>query len=103
MPGEAMRKLVGRDPETVRRQPFLAGLGRGPLAVVEGEPGIGKTALWEAALPEVAQAQVLLARRRHDGQPLARPKRFPGAGHLVVLERAHEIAGAITQFVASCA
>jgi pimeloyl-ACP methyl ester carboxylesterase len=29
-----------------------------------------------------------------DGIPQARLQRFPGAGHLVVLERAHQIAGA---------
>jgi pimeloyl-ACP methyl ester carboxylesterase len=33
-----------------------------------------------------------------DGIPQARLRRFPGAGHLVVLERAHQIARAITQF-----
>jgi pimeloyl-ACP methyl ester carboxylesterase len=38
-----------------------------------------------------------------DGIPQASLQRFPGAGHLVVLERAHEIAGAITQFTPSCA
>jgi non-heme chloroperoxidase len=38
-----------------------------------------------------------------DGIPQARLQRFPGAGHLVVLERAHQIAGAITQFTSSCA
>jgi non-heme chloroperoxidase len=38
-----------------------------------------------------------------DGIPQARLQRFPGAGHLVVLERAHQIAGAITQFTPSCA
>jgi pimeloyl-ACP methyl ester carboxylesterase len=37
-----------------------------------------------------------------NGIPHAKLQRFPGAGHLVVLERAHQIAGAVTQFVASC-
>jgi non-heme chloroperoxidase len=36
-----------------------------------------------------------------DGIPQARLQRFPGAGHLIVLERAHQITGAITQFTAS--
>jgi pimeloyl-ACP methyl ester carboxylesterase len=38
-----------------------------------------------------------------DGIPQASLQRFPGAGHLVVLERAHQIAGTITQFTPSCA
>jgi pimeloyl-ACP methyl ester carboxylesterase len=38
-----------------------------------------------------------------DGIPQARLQRFPGAGHLIVLERAHQIAAAITQFTPSCA
>jgi non-heme chloroperoxidase len=37
-----------------------------------------------------------------DGISQARLQRFPGAGHLVVLERAHQIAEAVTEFVASC-
>jgi non-heme chloroperoxidase len=37
-----------------------------------------------------------------DGIPQARLQRFPGAGHLVVLERAHQIAEAVTDFAASC-
>jgi 3-oxoadipate enol-lactonase len=45
--------------------------------------------------PEHAQALA-------DGIPEARLQRFPGAGHLVVLERAHQIAEAVTEFVASC-
>jgi pimeloyl-ACP methyl ester carboxylesterase len=36
-----------------------------------------------------------------DGIPQARLQRFPGAGHLMVLERAHQIALAVTQFTAS--
>jgi pimeloyl-ACP methyl ester carboxylesterase len=46
--------------------------------------------------PEHAQALA-------DGIPEARLQRFPGAGHLVVLERAGQIALAVTEFVASCA
>ena len=38
-----------------------------------------------------------------DGIPQARLRRFPGAGHLVVLERAEQIALAVTEFVAGCA
>jgi pimeloyl-ACP methyl ester carboxylesterase len=38
-----------------------------------------------------------------DGIPRATLQRFPGAGHLVQLERAEQIASAITEFVASCA
>ena len=38
-----------------------------------------------------------------DGIPQASLQRFPGAGHLIVLERAHQIAAAITQFTPSCA
>ena len=38
-----------------------------------------------------------------DGIPQASLQRFPGAGHLVVLERAHQIAEAITHFTPRCA
>jgi pimeloyl-ACP methyl ester carboxylesterase len=38
-----------------------------------------------------------------DGIPQASLQRFPNAGHLVVLERAHQIALAVTEFTASCA
>jgi pimeloyl-ACP methyl ester carboxylesterase len=37
-----------------------------------------------------------------DGIPQASLQRFPGAGHLVVLERAHQIAPTVTEFAASC-
>jgi non-heme chloroperoxidase len=46
--------------------------------------------------PEHAQALA-------DGIPEARLQRFPGAGHLVILERAHQLAGVITQFMPRCA
>jgi Cdc6-like AAA superfamily ATPase len=46
-----MWQLVGRDAEIARLSAFLTGLADGPAAlVVEGEPGMGKTALLEAAL-----------------------------------------------------
>jgi pimeloyl-ACP methyl ester carboxylesterase len=37
-----------------------------------------------------------------NGIPHAKLQRLPGAGHLMVLERAYQIALAVTQFVASC-
>jgi pimeloyl-ACP methyl ester carboxylesterase len=40
------------------------------------------------------------ARTLADGIPQASLQRFPGAGHLVILERALQIAGAVTQFAA---
>ena len=60
--------LVGRDSETA----MLVGLmtevasGRGSSVLIEGEPGIGKSALVRAALGEVAEADCLL-------EPLGRP------------------------------
>src|SRR5262245_35850645 len=58
-----MLGLVGRDAETSRLRAFLAGLADGPSAlVIEGEPGIGKTALWEAATGVAAGALVLRTR-----------------------------------------
>ena len=38
-----------------------------------------------------------------DGIPQAGLQRFPGAGHMVMLERAEQIALAVTDFVATCA
>jgi DNA-binding CsgD family transcriptional regulator len=57
-----MGRLVGRERETARLRAFLADLAGGPSAlVVEGEPGIGKTALLEAALIQAAGRRVLRA------------------------------------------
>jgi DNA-binding CsgD family transcriptional regulator len=45
--------LVGREPELGAAGEFLAGLRAGPRGlVIEGEAGIGKTAVWRAALAE---------------------------------------------------
>lgn len=46
-----MSRLVGREDDAARLRAFLARLADGPSAlVVEGEPGIGKMALFEAAV-----------------------------------------------------
>src|SRR6266508_3617703 len=58
-----MGQLVGREDETARLHAFVAELAGGPSAlVVEGEPGIGKTALFEALLAQAAGPRVLRAR-----------------------------------------
>jgi hypothetical protein len=58
-----MLGLVGREAEVSRLRAFLAGLADGPSAlVIEGEPGIGKTALWEAAVSVAAGTLVLRTR-----------------------------------------
>jgi DNA-binding CsgD family transcriptional regulator len=58
-----MRQLVGREGETARLRAFVAELAGGPSAlVVEGESGIGKTALLEAILAQAAGPSVLRAR-----------------------------------------
>jgi predicted ATPase len=55
-----MVRLVGREREAARLRRFMAGLGGGPsVLVVEGEAGIGKTALLEAALEQAAGPRVL--------------------------------------------
>jgi DNA-binding CsgD family transcriptional regulator len=49
--------VIGRDEELAQVRAVIAGLGAGPQAlVVEGEPGIGKTAVWLAALETAATA-----------------------------------------------
>jgi DNA-binding CsgD family transcriptional regulator len=61
-------RLVGRYPELARLREFLAGCAHGPSAlVIEGVPGIGKTAVLEATLsgllpPGAAAPRVLRAR-----------------------------------------
>src|SRR5919109_2238226 len=45
--------VIGRDEELGSLQAFLADVDEGPTALVlSGEPGIGKTILWEAAVEE---------------------------------------------------
>src|SRR6266508_2216414 len=55
-----MGQLVGREDETARLHAFVAELAGGPSAlVVEGEPGIGKTALFEALLAQAAEPHLV--------------------------------------------
>jgi Cdc6-like AAA superfamily ATPase len=61
--------LVGRDEELDAVRAFLADVVDGPAALVlAGEPGIGKTVLWEAGVDEArgAFACVLVCR----GEPI---------------------------------
>jgi DNA-binding CsgD family transcriptional regulator len=56
-----LRRLVGRGPELALVGRFLAGCGTGSSAlVIEGEPGVGKTALFEAALAAVPDGLTVL-------------------------------------------
>ena len=49
--------VIGRDEELAATRAFLAGVQEGPRElVIEGEPGIGKTAVWGAALAEAASS-----------------------------------------------
>jgi len=67
-----MRGIVGRDPdiEAVRR--FVSGDGRGAL-FLEGEPGIGKTTVWQAGVDAAQEsgAVVLLTRPSESEASLA--------------------------------
>src|SRR4051794_31560659 len=50
-PGVVTGNLVGREVETRTIEEFLERAESGPqILVLTGEPGIGKSALWEAAL-----------------------------------------------------
>lgn len=52
-PREAARNVVGRDVELARVAGFLDGVSVAPSALlIEGEPGIGKTTVWAAAIGE---------------------------------------------------
>ena len=47
--------IIGRDAELGEAEAFVAGLATGPSAlVIEGEPGIGKSALWNHLLEAAA-------------------------------------------------
>ena len=50
-------ELQGRERELETLAAYVDAVREGPRGfVVEGEPGIGKTTLWEAALPQRASA-----------------------------------------------
>jgi AAA ATPase domain len=53
--------LLGREPETTRLDELISAAagGRGGALVVEGEPGVGKTALLEDAVQRASQLSVL--------------------------------------------
>jgi hypothetical protein len=56
-------QLIARKPELARLLAFLADCAHGPAwLVVEGEPGIGKTAVFEAALAACSGLRLLRVR-----------------------------------------
>jgi hypothetical protein len=61
MPGA----LVGRDAELARARGFLDGIAVEPGALlVEGEPGIGKTTVWAAAITEAESRGIRVLQAR---------------------------------------
>jgi DNA-binding CsgD family transcriptional regulator/DNA polymerase III delta prime subunit len=50
-------QIIGREHESSLVQAFLGDIGEGPAALLlSGEPGIGKTLLWEAGIARAAQS-----------------------------------------------
>lgn len=74
-------ELVGRQADLERAQTWLKVLGRGPAGlVISGEPGIGKTSVWNAALAAAeGQARVLTTRPVEAELPLG----YVGLGDLL--------------------
>jgi DNA-binding CsgD family transcriptional regulator len=62
----AEAQLIGREPELSRLEEFLAGEGTSRSLVVTGEPGIGKTKVWEAGIAAARErgSRVFVARPR---------------------------------------
>ena len=55
--------ILGREPELAAARAFLDGLGDGPRALIlEGEAGIGKTAVWRAVIGEAEARGVRVLR-----------------------------------------
>lgn len=60
-----MPEVVGREAELAAAAEFLADLERGPSALVfAGQPGIGKTALWQATIQRAVAASVVVLSAR---------------------------------------
>jgi DNA-binding CsgD family transcriptional regulator len=80
--GAASRALVGREHELARIRRFLERAGTDPASLVlEGEPGIGKTALWRAGVEAaVERDRLLLVARPVEAE---RELSFSGLGDLL--------------------
>ena len=87
----APRQTTIDAPKAVLRFDFRDRLGRVtlPTLVLAGSKD-------RSVKPEHTQALA-------DSIPQASLRRFPGAGHLVILEHAHQLAEVITQFMPRCA
>lgn len=79
MQGEA--RIVGREPELAVLHEFVAGEPASRALVLTGEPGIGKTALWDAGLTEARKEgrRVLAARPAEAERQLS----YAGLGDLL--------------------
>lgn len=65
----AAAAMIGRDTELLAVQRFVDGSGGAACLVVCGEPGIGKTTLWEAGLElAVAQGDTVLSARASEAE-----------------------------------
>ena len=66
--GNGRTRVVGREAELVTLREFLAGSAPSAL-VLSGEPGIGKSTLWEASLGSAGSAGLrVLSARASDGE-----------------------------------
>src|SRR4029453_14075045 len=73
---DAAQELIGRREELASLTWFLGSLGAGPRALlVEGEAGIGKTALWQAGLTrsQAVRQRTLACRPTGSGGQLSLP------------------------------
>jgi DNA-binding CsgD family transcriptional regulator len=83
--------LVGRERESERVLAFCGGAGTDAKLLLEGEPGIGKTTLWQAGLDEARS----LDNRVLEATPAASERDLSFAGLVDLLTDLHDAIGAL--------
>src|ERR687887_1388930 len=59
--GQMSREIIGRDRELAAIAAFVERVVRGPAALLlAGEPGIGKTVLWDAAIAQARSGEAVV-------------------------------------------